>query len=397
MNNCDFLIIGGGVVGLSIANSLKAKNPRAKIIILEKERDLGFHSSGRNSGVVHAGFYYTANSLKAKFTREGNRRLHAFCEERKLPINKCGKLVVTRNESEEATLDELFRRGQKNDVPLEIISAKAAEVIDPRAKTFKRAIWSPTTASVNPKQVLSALARDLIKEGVDIIFDTAYVGYRNKTVQTTREKYQAGYIVNAAGLYADRVARDFGFSQDYRILPFKGLYVYSKESAGAFKTNIYPVPNLNNPFLGVHFTLTVDGKVKVGPTAIPAFWREQYDFTSNFSFSEFCEIIFREFGLLFSANFDFKGLALEEIKKYSKKHLIKLAAELVKEIDPAFYQEWGKPGIRAQLYNIKTKKLEMDFIFEGDKESFHVLNAVSPAFTASMPFADYLVEKMTEI
>ncbi|MDZ4662409.1 MAG: L-2-hydroxyglutarate oxidase [Pseudomonadota bacterium] len=397
MQTFDFAIIGGGVIGLTLARSLKKKYPTQSIAVLEKEPNLGAHSSGRNSGVIHAGFYYTADSLKAKFTREGNKRLHSYCKERRLKIRECGKLVVTRNEQEEADLDELYRRGEHNQVPLELISRDEAYKIEPRVKTLRRALWSPTTASIDPHEVLHALQKDCLQSGIEILFGTAYRGRDNDKIKTSKGDIAVGYTINAAGLYADRIARDFGFSKDYRILPFKGLYIYSNEPANSFKTNIYPVPNLKNPFLGVHFTVTVDGHVKIGPTAIPALWREQYGFFENFQMGEFCEVVFREMGLFFSADFDFRGLALEEIKKYSRKYMVKLASELAEGVDSKNYLKWGKPGIRAQLYNIKIKKLEMDFIFEGDKKSFHVLNAVSPGFTASMPFADYLVDRLTEL
>jgi len=199
-------------------------------------------------------------------------------------------------------------------------------------------------------------------------------------------------VINAAGLYADRVARDFGFSERYRILPFKGLYLYSNEPAGAFRTNIYPVPDLRNPFLGVHFTIKADGHAKIGPTAIPAFWREQYHGFDNFSFRELVEVLIREAGLMLSANFDFRKLAIEEIQKYYRPHLASLAARLAHGVKASDYTHWGEPGIRAQLLDIKSRKLEMDFVIEGDEKSTHVLNAVSPGWTCSIPFAGYVVD-----
>jgi L-2-hydroxyglutarate oxidase LhgO len=201
-------------------------------------------------------------------------------------------------------------------------------------------------------------------------------------------------VVNCAGLYADRVALDFGFSRRFRILPFKGLYLYSDEPPHRLRTNIYPVPDLRNPFLGVHFTLTVDGKIKIGPTAIPAFWREQYQGLQRFDFREFLEIAWRDLGLFWSAGFDFRRLAVEELRKYSRHHLVSLAQVLATEVHPANYRKWGRPGIRAQLINIETRKLEMDFVLEGDQRSFHVLNAVSPAWTCSIPFARHVCDEM---
>ena len=204
-------------------------------------------------------------------------------------------------------------------------------------------------------------------------------------------------MVNAAGLYADKIAQDFGFSRDYRILPFKGLYLYSNEPTGAFQTNIYPVPDLRNPFLGVHFTVTAEGKVKIGPTAIPAFWRENYKGLTNFNFNELMEIIFRQAGLFWSSDFDFKNLAFEELKKYSQAKLVSLASSLAEGVGIKSFKKWGEPGIRAQLLNIRDKKLEMDFVTEGDERSLHILNAVSPAFTCTLPFADFACDKITDL
>src|SRR5205807_6373695 len=166
-----------------------------------------------------------------------------------------------------------------------------AKAIEPRVKTFERAIFSPSTATADPVQVLQAMKQDALNEGIAIHQNAPYLGKRNGRVITRAGDFEAGYVVNAAGLYADRVARDFGFSENYRIVPFKGLYLYSEEPAGALRTNVYPVPDLRNPFLGVHFTVVADGKAKIGPTAIPAFWREQYEGLGNFKFSEFAELI----------------------------------------------------------------------------------------------------------
>ena len=390
----DFLVIGGGVVGLSIARELKRRFNDASVALVEKEPECGLHASGRNSGVIHAGFYYTADSLKAKFTRDGNRMLLQYCEEKKIAVNKCGKLVVAKDETELPQLDELLRRGKANGVVLEAITANEAVKIEPRVKTFQRAIFSSATSTADPVQVLQAMKQDASKEGISIFQNAAYMGRENGHIKTLAGDFEAGFVVNAAGLYADRVARDFGFSEDYRILPFKGIYLYSEEPAGAIRTNIYPVPDLRNPFLGVHFTLLVDGRAKIGPTAIPAFWREQYKGLTNFKFVEFAEIIFRDLGLLFFSGFDFKRLAVEETLKYYRPRLVNLASTLLENVKLENFRHWGKPGIRAQLLNIKTKKLEMDFVIQSDPKSLHVLNAVSPAWTCALPFAKYVCDKI---
>ena len=394
-NIFDFLVIGGGVIGISIARELKSRNPNSGVCILEKEHQCGLHASSRNSGVLHAGFYYTADSLKARFTKEGNQRLTKYCEVKNLALKKCGKLVVAQNESELVWLDELMTRARNNGVPLELITDEESQAIEPRAKTYQKALFSPTTASINPTELVKSLLSDAIQEGVQLKTNTQYIHRVGKSsIKTSNGIFEANYIINAAGLYADKIGRDFNFSKDHRILPFKGLYLYSNEPLGALNTHIYPVPDLTNPFLGVHFTITSDDKIKIGPTAIPAFWREQYQGWSNFNMPELTEIILRQAGLFLSSNFDFKALAFRELKKYSKPLLVSLAAKLAKGVDITHYRQWGLAGIRAQLLNIRKKELEMDFVLEGDKQSMHILNAISPGLTCALPFADYVCDQI---
>ncbi len=396
MKLCDFLVVGGGVVGINVAWQIKKKYPSASVIVIEKEQTYAAHASGRNSGVLHAGFYYTADSLKARFTRVGNKLLTEYCERKKLPIRKCGKLVVAKDASDLPQLEELIRRGQANHVQLEVLTTKEAQEIEPRVKTFQKALFSPTTSSVDPIQVTMAMKEDAEDDGVEFRCGEAYVAREESKIHTTSATYSPDYFVNCAGHYADKIALDFGFSKEYRILPFKGLYLYSEEPEDALHTNIYPVPDLRNPFLGVHFTITVDGHAKIGPTAIPAFWREQYKGFDRFSATELLDILFRQAGLFLSAGFDFRKLALEEIKKYSRKRMVQLSQVLAKDVHLDDYRRWGRPGIRAQLLHVKEKKLEMDFVIQGDKKSLHVLNAVSPGFTCSIPFSEYVVERIEE-
>lgn len=395
--NSDYLVIGGGIIGLTIARTLRLRYPDRSVILLEKEEEVGLHASGRNSGVLHAGFYYTSDSMKARFCRDGNRRLRQYIKSRNLALNECGKLVVARCAADLPQLDELKRRGDTNGVELEMLDEDAARQIEPRVKTYRRALFSPSTATANPAEVIAAMRVDAASEGVQVRLGNTFLYQKNSLVRTSRGEFSAGYVVNAAGLYADRVARTYGFSDEYRIVPFKGLYLYSDEPAGVWRTNVYPVPDLRNPFLGVHFTLTVDGGVKIGPTAIPAFWREQYDGMSRFNMVDFFEVVWRDLGLFVSAGFDFRRLAIEELQKYSKTHLVRLASELASGVRISDYNHWGKSGIRAQLMNINTRKLEMDFVVRGDKKSIHVLNAVSPAWTCALPFADHVCDQIHEM
>ena len=393
----DILVIGGGVIGTSVARALKRRYTDASVWVLDKEQSGHAHGSGRNSGVLHAGFYYHAESHKAAFTREGNRRLTEYCLERGLAINRCGKLVVTRSAADLDQLDELKRRGDANGVPLEVLSAAEAKAIEPRAKTVERALYSPSTASVDPASVVDAMQADARAEGVQWRSGVSYLGRQGDAVLTSAGAMTPGYVVNTAGLYADRIARDFGFSEHYRILPFKGLYLYADTDEPPLACHLYPVPDLANPFLGVHFTLTVEGRTKLGPTATPAFWREQYRGLDNFSWSELGEILMRQAGLFIGSEFDFKRLAVRELRKLQRGHLLQLSEALIEDLDAARYPTWGKPGIRAQLLDTRTKRLVMDFVFEGDARSFHVLNAVSPGFTCSLPFADHVCDRIADL
>jgi (S)-2-hydroxyglutarate dehydrogenase len=391
----DYLIIGAGIIGLAIARELITRFPSAKIAVLEKEPDVAYHSSGRNSGVLHAGFYYTADSLKAKFTRDGNRQMREYCYAHRLQINETKKVVVAKDESELPALFELEKRGKVNGVEVKIIDGKELADIDPNVKTFKHALWSPSTATVDPVEVNQAIKDELKQKGVEFFF---VEGYRErvdgKKVKTTKGNiFSAAKLINAAGLYADRVAKDFGYSKKYTIIPFKGIYLKYTGTNNPVRTNVYPVPNLKNPFLGVHYTVNVDGHVKIGPTSVPAFWRENYKGMQSFRLGEMSGILSREAKLFLKNSFGFRSLAIDEVKKYNRRYFTGLAASMVRTLDSKGFTEWGRPGIRAQLLDVTTDELVMDFIIEGDSYSTHVLNAVSPAFTCSFPFAAYVVDK----
>lgn len=390
-NTC--VIIGAGIIGLSIAKALNDKNKDLKILIVEKDKKEATHSSGRNSGVLHAGFYYTTDSLKAKFTKDGNKAWTDFCEKRSLPINKCEKVVVAKNETEVASIKELYSRGVQNGVDVRILDEYELAQIAPNVKTYKKALYSPNTSTVDPNLICSVLKEELETSGVEFIFNNGYDSKTNEGIKLKDGQIiQVDTVINCAGLYADQIASDFGFGKQYTIIPFKGIYLKYTGKNIPLHINVYPVPNLKNPFLGVHYTITVDGSIKIGPTAIPAFWRENYQGFTNFSLLEFLTIIKYEVKLFFYNAFGFRTLAVEEIKKYRKKHFVSLATSLTKNIDKSGFKEWSKAGIRAQLLNKETLELVQDFVVEGDNHSVHVLNAVSPAFTAALPFAEWVVE-----
>ncbi len=393
MRQKDFIIIGSGIIGLALAREIKHQKPDATITILDKEEHEAIHASGRNSGVLHAGFYYTADSLKAKFTVVGSRAMKAYARSKGLVINECGKLVVAQNEAELKQLDELLARGQRNGSNVTLIDEARARELEPSVKTFKKALYSPDTASIDPKEVCRALRADLTALGVECVYNTRYLSHQGQVVQTSNGEWEGKKIINASGLYADRVAQDFSFGQDYTMIPFKGLYLKYTKNKTDVRMNIYPVPNLKNPFLGVHYTKTVDGTIKIGPTAIPALWRENYDFKHGFNFNEMGEVLFYEAKLWLTNAFNFRSLASEEMNKYNKDYFISLAVAMVPSIDPAGFTQWAPPGIRAQLLNKKTLSLVQDFIVEADHKSVHVLNAVSPAFTCAFAFAQYVVNE----
>ncbi|MDU0203572.1 MULTISPECIES: L-2-hydroxyglutarate oxidase [Paenibacillus] len=394
MRKYDYIIIGAGIIGLTIARELKKREPEVSICIVEKESDVAAHASGRNSGVLHAGFYYSANSLKAKFTKEGNQAMRAYCKLNGLQLNECGKLVVAKDETELAGLEELKLRADINGVQLIWMNEQEIASIDPNAKTYRKALYSPTTASVDPVEVCRALKRENVENGVEFHFLTKYRKHRGDLLFTSSGTFKYSYLINCAGLYADSIAHDFGFGQKYTIIPFKGIYLKYTKNKTDVVTNIYPVPNLKNPFLGVHYTKTVDGSIKIGPTAMPAFWRENYQGLQGFNLKEFLQIVGFELKLFITNSFHFRRLAFQEMRKYIKSYFIGLGMGMVREIDPKGFGHFLRPGIRAQLLNVETLELVQDFVIEGDKRSMHVLNAVSPAFTCSMPFAAYVVDQI---
>ncbi len=389
----DFILIGGGIIGLTIAYTLRERLQNFRILIVDKEKDVAYHASGRNSGVLHAGFYYTADSLKAQFTVAGNQAMKAYCRSKNIPMNECGKLVVAQNDHELGQLFELERRGKRNGSDIRIINEKEAASLDPNVKTYQKALYSPDTASVDPQQVCQNLKEDLNRAGIDFSFETKYLSRKQNIIETTQGAMEGKKVVNCSGLYADKIAQDFGFGQKYTMIPFKGLYLKYTKNKTDIKMNIYPVPNLKNPFLGVHFTKTVHGDIKIGPTAIPALWRENYTQGKNFNLEEFVSILWYEAKLFCSDAFGFRSLAWEESKKYNKQYFISLAEQMVRNIDPEGFTEFTKPGIRAQLLDKTTLTLVQDFVVEGDRQSVHILNAVSPAFTCAFPFSRFIVDR----
>jgi L-2-hydroxyglutarate oxidase LhgO len=390
----DYIIIGSGIVGLSIARALKEADPSRKILLVEKEAREALHASGRNSGVLHSGFYYAPGSLKARLTVGGNRMMREYCLRREIPVNHCGKLVVAGGARDLEMLFELEKRGKANGCNIRLLDAEEVREIDPNARTYQKALYAPDTATVNPGLICERLREDITEAGVYISFYTKYLRRINADrVETTQGDFVGKTIINCSGLYADQIAHDYGLGQNYVILPFKGLYLKYTKNMTDVITNIYPVPDLKNPFLGVHFTKTVSGEIKIGPTAIPAFWRENYEGSDNFNMEEFKEILSLEARLFLKNSFGFRSLAFREIIKYNKSRFVRLASRLVYDIDHQGFTEWTNPGIRAQLVDRTTERLVQDFVVEQDKHSLHILNAVSPAFTCAFSFAEFIKDR----
>ena len=393
--SADLVVIGGGVVGLALADAWLARYPGESVVVFDKEKHFAAHASGRNSGVLHAGFYYAPDSLKARLTRDGNRMLREFCLERGVPLRETGKVVVTTSEEQLPALDMLFERGRANGVTLEMVDEAGIRELEPLARTVGRGLWSPNTAVSSPAGVVVALAQRVQERGGRVVLDSPVTGAGPGWVMSaTQGRISTGHVINAAGLYADEVARWFGFGEDYRMLPFKGLYWYGSWEPGRLQRHVYPVPDARNPFLGVHLTVTVDGRAKIGPTAIPALWREDYGGVGGFRRREVWDVVRTYPRFLRSRHHDVPGLIRTEVPKYSRARLVRQAAALVPSVRPEDFTIKGHPGVRAQLLHVPTGRLEMDFVVQGDGLSTHMLNAVSPAWTSSLAVADYVVERI---
>lgn len=391
MINSDYLIIGSGIIGMTIALELKNRYPDKKIILIEKEKNVAFHASGLNSGVLHAGFYYSKDSLKAKFCRDGNRLMKEFCKAENIHINSCGKIVVTKDADELLALRELYRRGIENQINVKLINEKELKELDPNIRTYKQALYSPDTASVNPLEVCTKMKELLLKKDIEIHFETKFIDRKDDLVKSNKALYQADYIINAAGLYTDKIAKKFGYGLNFKMIPFKGKYLKSKKKMD-LKYHVYPVPDLLMPFLGIHYTMNDKNEAKIGPSSVPALWRENYSGLSRFKFNELLETSFTLIKMYIRNSNSIRTLVWKELKKMSRKHFIGHVAHMTKNIDNSSFDHWGKPGIRAQLVKKQNSELLMDFVIEGDEKSIHLLNTISPGFTCSFAIAKYTVE-----
>lgn len=392
--SCSILICGAGITGLAAARELVVRGAE-DILIMDKEDRPGRHASGRNSGVLHAGIYYAPGSVRARVCLEGNRLMRTYCRERGLALIEPGKVIVAREESELPALEQLFERASLNGAEPRMVDERELAELEPNARTVERALFSPFTSQVDPREVLDSLMAELEATGkVRLLFGTTATGRAGpRTLATSAGDIEFSHLLNAAGAHADRVARHFGLGRDYVLVPFKGLYKKLKPGREEYcRGSIYPVPDIRNPFLGIHFTRSVHGDVYLGPTAIPAFGRENYGIVSGLD-AEAPAILWRD-AALFLSNPKFRQVALTEPRKYFFKAFFSDAKKLVKKLDPEDVAASPKVGIRPQLVHRATGELVMDFVMERGERETHVLNAISPAFTSAFSFAALVAESV---
>jgi len=395
----DYLIIGAGIVGLSIAREIKYREPNAKIRILEKEPRLGVHASGRNSGVLHTGIYYSHGTLKAKFCKLGADAMFAYAQEHGIPVRRDGKVIVATSEENAKGLNILLANAAANGIRANRVNTDEIRQIEPHARAEFGGIYCQDTAVIDAPRVLETLRTQLTQQGVQINTEQVLtrIDDEQQSATTQDSTYGYGLLINAAGAYADRVAHLAGVGMHFQIVPFKGLYYkLSPVVASRVRGSIYPVPNPSLPFLGIHFTRSISNEVYIGPTAIPALGRENYGMFGGAKPVEAFEIGMQLMKLYASNTHNFRNLVHSEIKHYRKPAFLAAAGQLVDKLEASWVEPTPKVGIRPQLVNTREGRLEMDFVVERGRNSVHVLNAISPAFTSAFSFAGYIVDQFSK-
>lgn len=397
MNSTDVLVIGAGAVGLAIARELKLRYPNRSVTVLEKERRPGMHSSGRNSGVLHSGIYYPPDSLKARVCGQGAREMQDFCVARGLPINRIGKILVPVEEGDAPQLELLAQRAAANGIAVERLDEKQLKEVEPEARSATgNALLVRSTSVVNAGKVMDAMVSEVRAMGVNLLTSTSLeaVDTVTQTAILSSGRLAYSFTINAAGLHADRIAHLFGVGQQLTLLPFKGIYWKLDPKAGLKVHHlIYPVPDLRVPFLGVHTTTSTDGITYLGPTAVPAFGRENYRGWQDVRFSELlriCMLLSQQFA---SGRDGFRRLAWQEGRRYFKPWFADAARALMPRLRARHLLPADKVGIRAQMLDKSTGELVTDFVIERGPASIHILNAISPAFTSAFPFARFVLDK----
>ena len=389
----DFIVIGGGIVGASTALSLVTMYPEKRTILIEKEKSFASHQTGHNSGVIHAGVYYQPGSLKAKFCREGLEETINFCDLHNIPYENCGKLLVATSEVELARMDVLFERCKQNNIEVELIDQEQLRKIEPNINGIG-AILVKSTSIVNYQSVTKKMIEQYEALGGEYLLDTEIVNLTENSdaveIITKNETLKSRYLISCAGLMADRIAKMLNLEINFQIVPFRGEYYKLSEKHNTLvKHLIYPIPDPDLPFLGIHLTKMIDGSVTVGPNAVLGFKREGYgkinfsprDILEMLSFKGFYKVIRSHFksGITEMLNSKYKRGYLKQVNKYSPS--IKL-----KDLQPY------PAGIRAQAV-LDDGTLVHDFLFVESERSIHVCNAPSPAATSAIPIGKYISEK----
>lgn len=393
----DITIVGAGIVGLSTAMELVKRRPDLKLAILDKEDRVAAHQTGNNSGVIHAGLYYKPGSLKAQMAVEGARRMVEFCQEHDLPYELCGKVVVAIDEEELPRLEELHRRGTANGVPgLTKISGEQIKEYEPHAIGVA-GLWSPNTGIVDYRAVARKYAEIVEKGGGEIRLNTRVTGIEQRPdeliMQTSGDEVHTRALINCGGLQSDLVAKMMGDTHGLRIVPFRGeYYELAPESQKLVRGLIYPVPDPRFPFLGVHFTKKINGSVEAGPNAVLAFAREGYKLT-NFSLGHVLGLLTFPGFWIMSAKYWRMGLG-EMYRSWNKRAFVEALRELLPELGMDDVKPGGA-GVRAQAMDNKGKLLD-DFSIIKAPNAIHVLNAPSPAATASIVIGQSIVDQALE-
>ena len=394
--NYDVVIIGGGIIGLATAKSLKKLDPKLSIGVFEKEPNLGAFASGKNSGVIHSGFYYTPDSLKAKFCKTGNEGLKHLISKHDIPILNCGKVVVTRSYSEIPQLENLFRRGLENGIQLEIREEKDLVKVEPFAKTKSFFLWSPNTSVSDPNLVLQALAKECQDLGIDILLNSKILIDKAEMLSNHGVKIFSKWIINCSGARSLDMAHRFQVGAKYSQMSFLGTYLYADSKSLPLQTLVYPVPHPVNPFLGVHFTLSTSGKIKIGPTAIPIINPEHNGFSKMHVLNDLVNFARSSIALTKSKDHNLSSLTFNDVAKINSRVLIRNASLLVPKVRDVKNWKRYPSATRAQLVDLEHGKLEQDFVVEHSINSTHVLNAVSPGWTSAMPFGDYIAHQVID-
>ncbi|WP_341525862.1 L-2-hydroxyglutarate oxidase [Nostoc sp. UHCC 0302] len=393
----DFAIIGGGIVGLSTGLALGKRYPNARILILEKESQLAFHQTGNNSGVIHSGIYYKPGSFKAKFCRDGSRSMVEFCQEHGIEHEICGKVIVATEEQELPRLESLLKRGLENGLEVQRISPEAVREIEPHVSCVG-GIRVSSTGIVNYKQVCLKYAELIQKQGGDLRLNTKVLKIsrsgKNQVVETNKGNFETQVIVNCAGLHSDRIAKLGQVEPQAKIVPFRGeYYELTPEKRYLVKTLIYPVPNPDFPFLGVHFTRMIDNSVHAGPNAVLSLKREGYKKT-DFDFKDFAEVITYPGFWKLAAKHAPEGIQ-EIIRSFSKAAFVRSLQKLIPEVQAEDLVP-THAGVRAQAL-MNNGSLVDDFLIVQGENSIHVCNAPSPAATSSLEIGKAIVAQIAQL